>query len=50
MLAQYGWTWRNLGSKFSDRTYNQKDICSYVSPPDKLPLCQRTAEGEKGCL
>ena len=29
-------------------TFDQKGICSYVSPPYKLPLCERTAEGEEG--
>ena len=49
MSAQPGWTRRTPGSESpSDGTFDQKGICSCVSPPDKLPLCERTAEGEEG--
>ena len=49
MLVQPGFIRCTPGSKsFPDGTFDQKSICSFVSPPDKLPLYKRTAEGEKG--
>ena len=49
MSAQPGWTRRTPGSEsLPDGTFDQEGICSCVSPPDKLPLCERTAEGEEG--
>ena len=44
-----GWTRPILGSEsLPYETFDQKSICSYVSPLDKLPLCEHTAEGEEG--
>ena len=51
MSAQHDCTQRTPGSEFlPDGTFDQKGICNCVSPPDKLPLCECTAEGEEGHL
>ena len=48
MSAQQVWTLHTLGSGLPVGTFDQKGICSCVSPPDKLSLCERSAEGGKG--
>ena len=49
MPAQPGWTRCTPGSEsLPDGTFDQEGICSRVSPPDKLPLYERSAEGEEG--
>ena len=49
MSAQHGCTQHISGSEsLPYETFDQKSICSCVNPPDKLPLCERTAEGEEG--
>ena len=48
MSAKPGWTRRIPGSEsLPDGTFDQEGICSCVSPSDKLPLCERSAEGEE---
>ena len=48
MLAQSGWIWHTPGSRlFFNRTFDQKDICCFVSPSDKLLLYVHTAESKE---